>query len=60
MIDLAHRLEATVVAEGVEDADALAVLKRLGCDFYQGYFKARPAPAGEVLARVGEQATIAG
>lgn len=60
IIDLAHRLEAKVVAEGVEDADALVVLRRLGCDFYQGYFKARPAPAGEVLARVGEQATIAG
>ncbi|GAA4869241.1 bifunctional diguanylate cyclase/phosphodiesterase [Luteimonas vadosa] len=56
MIDLAHRLDATVVAEGVEDADSLAVLRRLGCDWYQGYYKARPAPADDVLAGIGEQA----
>jgi EAL domain-containing protein (putative c-di-GMP-specific phosphodiesterase class I) len=58
MIDLAHRLEATVVAEGVEDAEALAVLRRLGCDWYQGYYKAWPAPADEVLARIGEHAAV--
>lgn len=50
MIDLAHRLDAVVVAEGVETPDALAVLQRLGCDFYQGYLKARPAPAEDVIA----------
>lgn len=54
MIDLAHRLEAVVVAEGVEEPGALAVLARLGCDFYQGYLKAHPAPADEVIARLRE------
>jgi EAL domain-containing protein (putative c-di-GMP-specific phosphodiesterase class I) len=54
MIDLAHRLDAVVVAEGVETPEALAVLQRLGCDFYQGYLKARPAPADEVITALLE------
>lgn len=52
MIDLAYRLGAVTVAEGVETAAALALLQRQGCDFYQGYLKARPAPADEVIARL--------
>jgi predicted signal transduction protein with EAL and GGDEF domain len=56
MIDLAHRLDAVVVAEGVETPAALAALRRLGCDFYQGYLKARPAPADEVIAGIDSAA----
>jgi EAL domain-containing protein (putative c-di-GMP-specific phosphodiesterase class I) len=52
MIDLAYRLGAVTVAEGVETAAALALLQRQGCDFYQGYLKAHPAPADEVMARL--------
>jgi len=44
-IDLAHRLDLEVVAEGVEDGKTLAELRRLGCDIVQGYFVARPMPA---------------
>ncbi len=52
MIDLAHRLGAVAVAEGVETSAALAVLRALECDFYQGYLRAHPAPAEEVMARL--------
>jgi diguanylate cyclase (GGDEF)-like protein len=55
-IDLAANLGLTVVAEGVEDGDALEQLTRLGCDEAQGYFIARPAPAAEVAAWLAEQA----
>jgi diguanylate cyclase (GGDEF)-like protein len=51
-IELGHNLGLSVVAEGVEDADALAFLVDNGCDVAQGYYIARPMPAGEVPAWV--------
>ena len=47
-IELGHALEMRVVAEGVEDADTLAVLAEMGCDLAQGYFIGRPVPAHEL------------
>ena len=41
-IALAHALGQSVVAEGVEDAETLALLSHLGCDSAQGYFLGRP------------------
>jgi EAL domain-containing protein (putative c-di-GMP-specific phosphodiesterase class I) len=46
-IEVGHSLGLIVVAEGVEDAAALAELGRLGCDVAQGYYFARPLPPGE-------------
>jgi diguanylate cyclase (GGDEF)-like protein len=48
VIDLAHALGLTVVAEGVETADQAAHLRRLGCDLAQGYHFARPLPPDEL------------
>ena len=42
IIDLAHNLDLTVVAEGVEDRSSLDVLHKLGCDLVQGYVFAKP------------------
>jgi len=41
-IDLAHALGMKVTAEGVETAEALAMLSIMGCDVAQGYYVARP------------------
>ncbi|RTE67390.1 phosphodiesterase [Amphritea opalescens] len=41
-INLAHNLGLEVTAEGVEDADTLALLKAEGCDIVQGYYLGRP------------------
>src|SRR3954454_21057783 len=43
-IQLAHALGLRVVAEGVEDQDALDTLCDLGCDLAQAYFVSRPLP----------------
>jgi EAL domain-containing protein (putative c-di-GMP-specific phosphodiesterase class I) len=48
-INLAHDLGLRVVAEGVESADALAMIRRLGCDEAQGHLIAR-AESGAGLA----------
>ena len=45
VIQLAHALHLTVVAEGVETAGQRDLLKAMGCDELQGYFYARPMQA---------------
>jgi len=50
-IDLGRNLGLTVVAEGVENAEALEHLKELGCGVAQGYFTGEPAPA-ELLSEL--------
>lgn len=47
IIDLAHRFDLSVVAEGAEDPDTLAALKKLQCDKVQGYVIAKPIPADQ-------------
>jgi len=42
MIGLAHKLGFRVVAEGIETAEAAAVLTRFGCEEAQGFWFARP------------------
>ncbi|WP_196801272.1 bifunctional diguanylate cyclase/phosphodiesterase [Bordetella sp. FB-8] len=44
MIEMAHKLGITVVAEGVETRDQLDLLVEIGCDFVQGYWLGRPMP----------------
>ncbi len=45
VIDLAHALGMTAVAEGVESAEALRLLREMGCDEAQGSFIAAPIDA---------------
>ena len=42
IIELAHGLDLTVTAEGVETTAQLRLLRRLGCDVAQGFLIARP------------------
>ncbi len=47
-IGLSHQLGMLMVAEGVEDAAALQMLREAGCDVAQGYHVARPMPAEQL------------
>jgi EAL domain-containing protein (putative c-di-GMP-specific phosphodiesterase class I) len=47
-IELGHSMGLKVVAEGVEDAAAWNLLRRLGCDYAQGYLISPPLPATQV------------
>ena len=47
IIVMAHALGLKVIAEGVETATQLALLKNAECDFAQGYFFSKPVPAAE-------------
>jgi PAS domain S-box-containing protein/diguanylate cyclase (GGDEF)-like protein len=57
VIAMAHGLRLTVIAEGVETAEQLALLAENGCDEIQGYFFSRPVDAaacGEMV-RAGKR-----
>ena len=42
IMSLAHNLGMDVVAEGPEDAEQVAQLRSVGCEFGQGYYFSRP------------------
>lgn len=42
---LAHTLNMSVVAEGVETQQQVEILQKLGCEYGQGFLFARPLPA---------------
>lgn len=48
IIGVAHALEHSVVAEGVEEAEQVRVLSGIGCDTIQGYYFSRPVAAEEI------------
>jgi EAL domain-containing protein (putative c-di-GMP-specific phosphodiesterase class I) len=52
IIDLAHSLDLTVVAEGVETAQQRDLLARAGCAVWQGYLCAGPLTTDELAALV--------
>lgn len=54
VIDLAHNLGLTVVAEGVEDEAVLKQLVLLGCDYAQGYYFAVPLPADKFIEAISK------
>ncbi len=51
-IELGHSMGLSVVAEGVEEPEAWNLLRRLGCDFAQGYLISPPLAAIDVPAFV--------
>ena len=55
-MQLAHGLNLTVVAEGVETSQQHEQLTNLGCDSCQGYYFARPMTADNLDALVNHSA----
>lgn len=49
MIEMAHNLQLTVVAEGVETQEDLALLQALGCDLGQGWLFGEATPPEAAL-----------
>jgi EAL domain-containing protein (putative c-di-GMP-specific phosphodiesterase class I)/ActR/RegA family two-component response regulator len=56
IIDLAHNFGALAVAEGLETAEDLEAVHRMGCDVGQGFFLARPMPKATLLAQLRQRA----
>jgi diguanylate cyclase (GGDEF)-like protein/PAS domain S-box-containing protein len=52
VIRLGQALGLTTIAEGVEDADQLTMLRGLGCDQAQGFLLGRPRPQPPALTTI--------
>ena len=59
VVALARGFDLQTVAEGVEDAATLELLRELGVDLAQGYHIARPAPLAESVAAPTDRSDLA-
>ncbi|MDP5035712.1 EAL domain-containing protein [Alishewanella sp. SMS8] len=56
IIRMAHDLNQTVVVEGVETAEQLTILERLGCDQVQGFLLSKPLNETDYIALLSANA----
>ncbi|AEA82472.1 GGDEF domain containing membrane protein [Streptococcus pneumoniae] len=60
MVGLAHNLRLEVVAEGVETAEQLELLRQFGAQQVQGYLVSQPLPLAELLSFMSAERQTAG
>lgn len=55
VIRMAESLNMPVIAEGVEEKQQVEMLSRLGCNYIQGYYFAKPMPLAEYQKLLGNE-----
>lgn len=50
IVDLAHNLNLSIVAEGVENQQQLSIIEELGAEEIQGFYFSKPKPSHEIDA----------
>ncbi len=50
MVDILHKLNMGVVAEGIETEEQMKVMQDMGVEYIQGYYYSRPIPEDEFIA----------
>ncbi|MEF2552720.1 EAL domain-containing protein, partial [Aurantimonas sp. A2-1-M11] len=58
VIETARALGFTVVAEGIEEQEVLAVLREMRCDFGQGYYISHPLWDDDLLGWLAEKQAL--
>jgi diguanylate cyclase (GGDEF)-like protein len=58
ILSLARALDLQVVAEGVETAEQVQQLRRLGCVYMQGFYFGRPMPAEQTLSYLTQPQSV--
>jgi len=59
MVNMAHELGLSVVAEGVADENDALELRQMGCEYVQSYMFGAPIPGDQVLKMLREQYPVA-
>ncbi len=54
IVKLSHNLDMYVVAEGIETAEQIELLKHMNCDAVQGYYYSRPISASDFEVKYGK------
>ena len=52
LVYMLRNVGCSVLVEGVETAEQVEILRRLGIDFFQGYYFAKPMPKGDFVAHL--------
>ncbi len=55
MMDILHKLDMNIVAEGIETEEQMKVMSELGIEYIQGYYYSRPIPEDEFIAFLKEK-----
>ena len=58
IIDLAHKMDISVVAEGVEDNEQLQILQDQFCDTLQGYLFSKPLNSTDFIEHLSKHKTL--
>lgn len=48
-IDMVHKMQKKALMEGVETEQQIEILKKLGCEYLQGYYFSKPLPKNEFI-----------
>jgi diguanylate cyclase (GGDEF)-like protein/PAS domain S-box-containing protein len=59
IVNLAHELGRSVVVEGVENAQDVARLKDMGCEYAQGFYYSPPMPRADALNYIARHCRVA-
>ena len=49
MLDIIHKMNLSVVVEGIETKEQMEVMKSMGVEFIQGFYYSRPIPENEFM-----------
>lgn len=55
VVNMAEKLKLGILAEGVETKEQVELLKKIGCDYVQGYYYAKPMPEEEFFELLTEK-----
>lgn len=51
-MELVHKMQKRALMEGVETEEHLRILKKLGCEYLQGYYFSKPLPKADFIALI--------
>ena len=54
-IELGHNFQLRVIAEGVENAESMELLRQMGCDYMQGYYLAKPMALTDLITWINDK-----